>query len=57
MSRKIKHAIGWGILGAVIAAFFVSAAILQGVTFTLYFIGGIILLGAIGVVIVLLINS
>ena len=57
MRRKIKHIIGWGIFGTVIAAFFVSAAILQGVTFTLYFIGSIILLGAIGVVIVLLINS
>ena len=57
MSRKIKHIFGWGMLGCVIAAFFVNAAILQGVTFTLYFIGSIILLGATGVVIVLLINS
>ena len=57
MSRKIKHVIGWGMLGAIIAAFFITAAITNGIIYSLFLFGGIILLGAIAIIAALLIVS
>ena len=57
MTRLIKHLIGWGILGIIVAAVFILAVTMTNIITAIYLFGGALMLAIIIVAAVVLIDS
>ena len=57
MARLIKHLIGWGIFGVIIATEFVLAVAMTNIVIAIYLLGGTLMLAILIIAAVTLINS